>query len=93
MKSYYISLDADNRINVLTVNQQSDEQFLFDFPEDFDEGDIINYKIVDGVLVRDEFVYPEIEPQPTLEEQVAELRAENEMLMSCLLEMSEIVYA
>ena len=34
-----------------------------------------------------------IEPVPTLEEQVAELKAQNQMLLECLLEMSEIVYA
>lgn len=32
-------------------------------------------------------------PEPTAEERIAELEAQNEMLMSCLLEMSEIVYA
>lgn len=36
---------------------------------------------------------PEEEPQPSLEEQIAELRAQNEMLTTCLLEMSEYVYA
>lgn len=32
-------------------------------------------------------------PEPTAEERIAELEAQNEMLMSCVLEMSEIVYA
>lgn len=32
-------------------------------------------------------------PEPTLEETVEELRAQNEMLMECLLEISEIIYA
>lgn len=36
---------------------------------------------------------PEPAPEPTAEERIAELEAQNEMLMSCLLEMSEIVYA
>ena len=31
--------------------------------------------------------------QPSTEERIAELEAQNEMLMSCVLEMSEIVYA
>lgn len=30
---------------------------------------------------------------PTFEETIAELRAQNEMLMECLLEISEIIYA
>lgn len=36
---------------------------------------------------------PTEEPEPTAEERIAELEAQNEMLMSCVLEMSEIVYA
>lgn len=36
---------------------------------------------------------PTPEPEPTAEERIAELEAQNEMLMSCVLEMSEIVYA
>ena len=39
---------------------------------------------------------PEIpvpEPEPTQEERIAELEAQNEMLISCLMEMSQIVYA
>ena len=36
---------------------------------------------------------PEPEEKPSLEEEVAELKAQNEMLMNCLLEMSEYVYA
>lgn len=33
------------------------------------------------------------EPVPTQEERIAELEAQNAMLMECLLEMSEVVYA
>ena len=36
---------------------------------------------------------PTPENEPTSEERIAELEAQNEMLMSCVLEMSEIVYA
>lgn len=36
---------------------------------------------------------PEEEPQPTSEDRIAELEAQNEMLMECVLEMSEIIYA
>lgn len=68
-KSYYVGLAEDNRINLLTVNRQSDEQFLFEFPLDFNPSEIINYKIIDGELVYDEYVYPEMpEPEPTAEE-------------------------
>ena len=33
------------------------------------------------------------EPEPTAEERIAELEMQNEMLMNCVLEMSEIIYA
>lgn len=33
------------------------------------------------------------EPEPTQEERIAQLEEQNMMLMNCLLEMSEIVYA
>ncbi len=36
---------------------------------------------------------PNAPHKPTAEERIAELEAQNEMLMSCVLEMSEIVYA
>lgn len=32
-------------------------------------------------------------PEPTQEERIAELEAQNRMLTTCLLEMSEVVYA
>ena len=32
-------------------------------------------------------------PEPTAEDRIAELEAQNAMLMECLLEMSEVVYA
>lgn len=46
-----------------------------------------------GFTAREIPEIPEEEPEPSLEEQVAELRAQNEMLMTCILEMSEYVYA
>ena len=36
---------------------------------------------------------PTPEPEPTPEERIAELEAQNTMLMECVLEMSEIIYA
>lgn len=60
-------------------------------------------RIFDGTRYRDMTPEEEAEylrsiadapqPEPTLEEQVAELKAQNKMLLECLLEMSEIVYA
>ena len=34
-----------------------------------------------------------LEPEPTPEERLAELEAQNQMLTQCLMEMSQIVYA
>ena len=41
----------------------------------------------------EEPTFDDYESKPTAEERIAELEAQNEMLMSCVLEMSEIVYA
>ena len=58
------------------------------------------YKLVDGQVV--ECTQGEIaaheeankpEPVPTTEERLKELESQNQMLMECLLEMSETVYA
>lgn len=68
-KLYYISTNEENRICLLTAEKQSEEQILFEFPEDFDICSILNYKIVNGVLVYDKLVFPE-SPQiePTTDE-------------------------
>ena len=66
----------------------------------FTEEGAYNYKLVDGIPV--ECTSEEISAQeealkqdspPTDAERIAELEAQNEMLMQCVLEMSEIVYA
>lgn len=71
------------------------------FPESIiTEGGAYRYKLVDGVV--EECTAEEIaaqesaiqtEEKPTQEERIAALEAENAMLMECLLEISEIVYA
>ena len=63
-----------------------------------DERGVYRYKLVDGKVAertRDEMDadYVEPEPKPSTEERVAQLEAQNETLLECLLEMSEIVYA
>lgn len=56
------------------------------------------FKLVDGVVMRrtaaemDAETMP-AEEKPSLEERLAELEEQNEMLMGCILEMSEMVYA
>ena len=69
------------------------------FPQPImDERGICRYKLVDGKPVERtasemDADYVEPEPKPSTEERVAQLEAQNETLLECLLEMSEIVYA
>lgn len=56
-------------------------------PDDFERGN--KYFFENGEFVLNEEWKPYISP----EERLAELEAQNEMLMACVLEMSEIVYA
>lgn len=64
------------------------------------ESGIYRYKLVDGkpvectaeeIAAQEEANKPE--PVPTTEERLKELESQNQMLMECLLEMSETVYA
>ena len=58
------------------------------------EGDISDYLYRDGEFIYDPLPVPEEpEPTPSQEERIAELEAQNAMLMECVLEMSEVVYA
>ena len=69
------------------------------FPQPImDERGIYRYKLVDGKPIERtqeeiDADYVEPEPKPSTEERVAQLEAQNETLLGCLLEMSEIVYA
>ena len=75
VNQYYVALDSDNRITEVQSIKKNEDMFLFDFPIGFDISNHQNYKIVDGELVFDEFIYPEIEVQPTEEQkQIAELQ-------------------
>lgn len=63
-----------------------------------DDRGIYRYKLVDGKPVERtasemDADYVVTEPHPSTEERVAQLEAQNEALLECLLEMSEIVYA
>ena len=63
-----------------------------------DERGTYRYKLVDGKPVERtqeemDADYVEPEAQPPTDERVAKLEAQNETLLECLLEMSEIVYA
>ena len=63
-----------------------------------DNRGVYRYKLVNGRPVERtqeemdaDYVPPEV--KPTTEQRVAQLEAQNETLLECLLEMSEIVYA
>lgn len=66
---YYVKLDENNRLAMITLVQQDEEQFLFDFPESFDMTQMIHYKIIDN-----ELIYDEIKPQEPLEDQITNLQ-------------------
>lgn len=60
----------------------------------FDEWFPEKFLYINGEIIKNpDFVPPEPEPpEPSLEEQITELKEQNQMLTDCILEMSEIVY-
>lgn len=63
-----------------------------------DDRGVYRYKLVNGKPIERtqeemDADYVEPEAQPSTDERVAQLEAQNETLTECLLEMSEIVYA
>ena len=65
-------------------------------------GGAYRYKLVEGkpmectveeVTTQEEEIKASISTIPTTEKRIAELEAQNEMLLQCILEMSETVYA
>jgi hypothetical protein len=79
---------ADSEDNILYY--MIDDGFTLvenvEIPSDYEDG---KYFFEDGEFV----LNAEWKPYVSMEERMAELEAQNEMLMSCLLEMSEMVYA
>ena len=68
----------------------------------YTESGAYRYKLVDGkpvectpeeIAAQEEAIKASIITVPTAEERIAELEAQNEMLLQCVLEMSETVYA
>lgn len=64
----------------------------------YDDHGICRYKLEDGKVVERtqeemdaDYVEPEV--KPSTDERIKQLEAQNEALLECLLEMSEIVYA
>ena len=86
---YALNLDPEtNRILSITEDEFGAEgqPRVESFPED----DISNY-----LYINNEFVYDPlpVEPEgPSSEERIATLEEQNEMLLECILEMSELLY-
>lgn len=58
------------------------------------DGNLVDYRYVNGAYVYDpKPKSEEPDPQPTQEERIKALEDQNETLLQCILEMSEIVYA
>lgn len=64
-----------------------------DFPDGFfDDFEVGKWLYKNGkITINPDYIPPE-PPEPSLEEQLAALTEQNQMLTDCILEMSEIVY-
>lgn len=97
--TYFIELNEDNRISLLTVERQNDEQFEFAFPADFEVSNMINYKIIEGELVLEPIEIPEPTDEPTdteiLEEALCDVdeahTARLDAIEEALCELSELL--
>ena len=86
---YAIVMDENKRIRFATLSRFAQRDAV---PVDaLPEGDIRNYRYEGGRFVLDPL--PEQESGQTNEERLAALEAQNEMLVQCVLELSELVYA
>lgn len=90
----WIKIDAESRLTSYADEgfHCGDGEILAEIPADFESDKIRDYKYANGAVVHDPLPAPE-DNNPTMDERVAELEAQNTMLMECLLEMSTIVYA
>ena len=79
---WWLLTNEEDRIVMVTSEKQNDDQFEFELPENFDISTHNNYKVVDGELVYDEVILPEVKPQPSLQEQVDELNATIDTLVT-----------
>ena len=88
---YALNLSDDGRILSATFEEFASETATI--VEALPDGDIYEYRYVNGEFVHEPLPVEGIPVLPTYEERITTLEAENAMLMECLLEMSEIVYA
>ena len=96
---YALNLSDDGR--VLSVTYELFAKEGMPLVDALPDGDVTDYRYVDGEFIYDPLPDPEpIEPEQTVEDRIAALEEENaslreqtSMLMDCILEMSEMVYA
>lgn len=87
----YIITDDTGRVCVSSPKNCLPGAVEVERPEGFDEISQHDWRLENGALVNEPEETPE--QKPSTEERVAQLEAQNETLLECLLEMSEIVYA
>lgn len=86
---YALKLDENARVIFATWPKFAKDGDVL--VEEIPEGNIADYRYENGEFVYDPL--PETPPEEqTMEERVMQLEEQNNMLMECLLEMSEIVY-
>ena len=89
---YALNLSEDGRILSATYPQYAPQDAVL--VDALPEGNISDYLYINGEFVHDPLPIPEeSETGVSQEERIAALEEENAMLLNCLLELSEIVYA
>ena len=86
--TYALNLDTNGRVLSATYDKYGTP--AMPRVNELPEGNINDY-----LYINEEYVYdplPEEEVPPTTEDRVAALEESNEMLLECILEMSEILY-
>lgn len=93
---YALNIDTNNRILSACVVLPNGNYENMTQVDSLPEGKTSDYLYIDGEYVYDPLpasAKPGEEEEPTYEERIAALEEENAMLLECVLEMSEIVYA
>lgn len=86
---FALNLSEDGRI--LSATEEAYAAEGMPLVNSLPDGDISDYRYIDGRYEYDPLPKPETIPSP--EDRIRELEAQNEMLLECLLEISEIIYA
>lgn len=80
-KKYGLTLREDGRLLTATFPEFASQDAVF--VDELPDGDITNYRLVNGEYIYDPvLIEVEVEEEPSLEEQVAELREALDMLLT-----------